>query len=555
MEFVKLPNGDDFKGEAVRLPDGGVSSLTFGTYIFSDTLDEYTGPFKGMNPHGKGKKTFNARNAKNNVYEGDFCSGKLTGRGTLSFGATGDVFTGEFLDGKATGQGTYSWKSGDVAVGEFKDSSLDGKGRIEFASGDVYVGSFVRGRMEGLGRYTYDSSAFASETDAAIPKNGVDSFRDVRKGRVEYVGSFLNDLPHGHGVVTLQSGDVFKGEFVQGRPSGVGEFVTAKGDATSGRFDCFGATGKGRRVFAQDENGVTTTYIGAFEKDLFHGRGTLSCVRSDGEEIYSYVGEFKRGVYEGFGTVRTQTHACGGNFVQGELVGRATFVFPNSGERLEAVFEEGRMVGQSHVFLNDGNTVFASEFLENQVSFGVGILRHSTLVRQPKRIKLNQTKSSVALPLNRLKNENENEIEALVRLATRIAAISPSTQLFSSAVPEKDDSIRRMILVDDVGEDVVLLLKNDAGVGDERGLDLEAEDFAAKTTSRVASLRSASRKIGFQIDLSRRESRENVKKAMAILAADATEESPVETRVSFVSGLTTKDVDQVIDALGPFFEK
>ena len=109
-----------------------------------------------------------------------------------------------------------------------------GVGKLTFANGDVYEGPFHQGQRHGKGKLTYAE------------------FGD------EFVGEWRGDKQHGHGRFSFADGSYYEGDHSEGV-----------------------AYGKGEKVFKGDtakEAGYAdgTTYIGQWQDNEFHGRGTLT---------------------------------------------------------------------------------------------------------------------------------------------------------------------------------------------------------------------------------------------------------------------------------------
>lgn len=107
-------------------------------------------------------------------YEGDFLTGKKTGKGKFEF--EGSFYEGDFVDGQFHGQGKYYFAdSGKIYKGEFRDNNIEGTGCMLFPDGSRYDGDFENGKMEGRGIMQDPSGSY-------------------------YVGQFADDGKHGTGV-------------------------------------------------------------------------------------------------------------------------------------------------------------------------------------------------------------------------------------------------------------------------------------------------------------------------------------------------------------------
>ena len=141
------------------------------------------------------------KNAKGNLYVGDFVHSRREGYGELD---TNRIhYKGQFVGDRLNGKGIIHFKiEGHDYDGDFKDNEINGKGVFRWTNGDVYDGQMTRGKMNGVGRYTYAN------------------------GQI-YEGNYINGVKEGKGRLTYPNGFVYDGDFVGGRPRG-------KADITSG---------------------------------------------------------------------------------------------------------------------------------------------------------------------------------------------------------------------------------------------------------------------------------------------------------------------------------
>eukprot|EP01034_Spumella_vulgaris_P027235 gene27234-33926_t len=201
----------------------GTATLVDGTV--------YTGDFlKGM-PHGRGVITDSSGESRR---EGDWVYGHLEGRGVstikgrwkhneyhgrgelldsdnkiISKGTytkgvlttgycisttlpNGDVYCGDWVNGLRSGEGSQIFAPKGKITGSYTGTWLDGditgRGVWKYASGGVYSGDFLNGLREGQGEYKY--------TD----------------------GEWLDDLPHGRGVMRSSDGlSALDGEWNRGK--------------------------------------------------------------------------------------------------------------------------------------------------------------------------------------------------------------------------------------------------------------------------------------------------------------------------------------------------
>ncbi|KAL0454442.1 UNVERIFIED_CONTAM: Phosphatidylinositol 4-phosphate 5-kinase [Sesamum latifolium] len=129
--------------------------------IFSNG-DVYSGDFKGMLPHGKGKYAW----SDGTVYEGDWEEGKMSGKGKI-FWPSQVRYEGDFSGGYLHGFGTFIDSDGSIYKGSLKMNSQHGIGRKEYPNSDVYdvVGEkeYVKA-VVGFYRFTDGSYYFGTWT-------------------------------------------------------------------------------------------------------------------------------------------------------------------------------------------------------------------------------------------------------------------------------------------------------------------------------------------------------------------------------------------------------
>ena len=140
------------------------------------------------------------KNAKGNLYVGDFVESQRHGYGELD---TNRIhYKGQFLGDRLNGKGIIHFKiEGHDYDGDFKDNEINGRGVFRWTNGDVYDGLMTRGKMNGLGRYTYAN------------------------GQI-YEGNYINGVKEGKGRLTYPNGFVYDGDFIGGRPRGNANIIS-----------------------------------------------------------------------------------------------------------------------------------------------------------------------------------------------------------------------------------------------------------------------------------------------------------------------------------------
>ena len=140
------------------------------------------------------------KNAKGNLYVGDFVDNKRHGYGELDTNRL--HYKGQFLGDRFNGKGIIHFKiEGHDYDGDFRDNEINGNGVFRWTNGDVYDGQMTRGKMNGVGRYTYAN------------------------GQI-YEGNYVNGVKEGKGKLTYPNGFVYDGDFIGGRPRGNANIIS-----------------------------------------------------------------------------------------------------------------------------------------------------------------------------------------------------------------------------------------------------------------------------------------------------------------------------------------
>ena len=101
--------------------------------------------------HGKGTMKYADGRI---LYDGEWFRGKMSGRGTCTFG-DGTVYEGEFREDQPHGEGKVKYANGNLYEGQMRNDQRHGKGKMISKLG-TYYGDWVAGIMHGQGTFTTD---------------------------------------------------------------------------------------------------------------------------------------------------------------------------------------------------------------------------------------------------------------------------------------------------------------------------------------------------------------------------------------------------------------
>ena len=314
----ELPNGDALE---VHLVHTHLEETFLGSYTFADDSASYIGELSEGKASGHGILQFSS----GDEYEGEFRQGKFHGWGCYRY-STGEVYTGEWMEDMKHGDGVFEFADGSRYEGRFERDAMHGYGVRSFANGDEYKGWYANGMKSGEGVYRQCSSSV-------------------------FEGNFIYDMRNGFGVTTFSNGDVHRGEYQHDRMHGMGTYIYANGHVFKGQFlngsQCrhgYYCSPSGVAVYVY-ENG--NLYRGEMKEDssrsvLFtrEGRGTTRY--TDGAVM---TGFWKDDRPHGVCSMRLSN----GDIFQGEYwcgkrKGRGVLSIASSGNRVEGVWEDNKLV-------------------------------------------------------------------------------------------------------------------------------------------------------------------------------------------------------------------
>ncbi|KAJ4459895.1 putative phosphatidylinositol-4-phosphate 5-kinase [Paratrimastix pyriformis] len=210
--------------------------------------------------------------------------------------------------------------------GEKKGNLPHGKGKITYVNGESYEGDFSNGQRHGQGKYTYLDGG-------------------------NYEGEWRNNVTHGHGKSTYANGKTYVGHFENGQVNGEGRLVYPNGDYYEGSFAGGKFCGHGKFVRLVDN----ATYVGEWQDQKHHGRGTLTFYAEDKKTITEiYEGDWFEGHKHGQGECRfPDGKQYKGDWQLDQMNGRGEIEYPN-GNRYVGQLENGLRSGQGALFYKDG---------------------------------------------------------------------------------------------------------------------------------------------------------------------------------------------------------
>lgn len=180
------------------------------------------------------------------VEEGSFVSGKLHGKGRITF-SDGEIHEGIFENGKLHGDGCIRYPDGRKEEGSFRNGELHGNGKRTFSDGEVHEGVFEDGYLNGKG--CIECSNGRREEGVfrmrVLHGEGKITFPDGRK----LEGMFENGLLHGMGKKTFSSGEIHEGMFENEELTGKGCVICPNGRKLEGMFRKGELHGKGKKTY------------------------------------------------------------------------------------------------------------------------------------------------------------------------------------------------------------------------------------------------------------------------------------------------------------------
>jgi hypothetical protein len=184
-------------------------------------MGEYTGPLnERTEPHGAEGliRYYDDSEKLVKKYDGDWKDGKKCGYGIQTW-ASGSVYEGNFESDQLHGRGIFRWAQlGDVYEGEWSHDIRHGQGIQIFCDGSKYHGKWHRGAMEGRGVFESTDGSMYEGKFRAGEKHGI-GLQRWKNGKL-YKGSFFDGKQHGRGTLTFSDGRRYVGDFVNNQMHG-----------------------------------------------------------------------------------------------------------------------------------------------------------------------------------------------------------------------------------------------------------------------------------------------------------------------------------------------
>ena len=168
-----------------------------------------------------------------------------------------------------------------------------------------------------------------------------------------YSGQVKDNIPHGKGVIILDSGSRISSEFIEGKISNMMLISLFNSDFYIGIFKSKGSEGVGFKVLRPANNKTSQkeeVYFGFFNHLLFHGYGKMTC-----DSIRIYIGYWNKDKREGFGRYCYQNgDVYEGNWLNNKRHGQGKFT-TNDGAIYQGDWESDERSGYGTLNMSDGS--------------------------------------------------------------------------------------------------------------------------------------------------------------------------------------------------------
>ncbi|CAI9787023.1 unnamed protein product [Fraxinus pennsylvanica] len=165
-----------------------------------------------------------------------------------------------------------------------------------------------------------------------------------------YIGTLVNNTPHGSGKYLWKDGCIYKGDWKRGKASGKGKLSWPSGATFEGEFKSGRMEGSGTYIGSEGE-----IYKGSWSADRKHGYGVKHYSNGD-----YYEGQWKKNLQDGQGRyVWKNGNEYKGEWKSGMINGRGVLVW-NNGNTFDGNWESGIPKGHGVFTWPDGSCYIGS---------------------------------------------------------------------------------------------------------------------------------------------------------------------------------------------------
>lgn len=191
-------------------------------------------------------------------YAGNFTDGKFNGHGVINFPDTPEnkihVVDCQWYENYPVGNGAILYTDGAKYVGMIHNFDKDGKGILTYPDGTIIQGSWPNAIMDGeftiissvgkicirynkgiksdcMRQTLTDGTKYVGKCNNLMQPHG--KGKVIEPDGTTYVGSFVNGLKEGHGVLKNSNG-TYRGFFTAGKKNGYGFMLMSNGDYYNG---------------------------------------------------------------------------------------------------------------------------------------------------------------------------------------------------------------------------------------------------------------------------------------------------------------------------------
>jgi len=224
----------------------------------------------------------------------------------------------------------------ELAKSDIRNGEIVTIFQLIFESGTIYEGDIRKNKFHGEGTFSHHSGYSIKGTfvDGKVCGKAI-----LRKGATTYVGEWLNNMPHGFGVETVEGVYVYEGSFVDGFKNGKGKMIIHSRGRYEGEFRQ--NTFHGQGTFSWNDG---RKYTGGWFTNSMCGRGVMTW--PDGRK---YEGRYIRNKKDGQGVFTwADGRVFSGNWKEGKQDGQGKYT-NIMGDKDQADWREGTKNQKSQV--------------------------------------------------------------------------------------------------------------------------------------------------------------------------------------------------------------